>query len=177
MVVHLRIASDPAALATALREKVRALDATAPVFDVHTVRDEIDRSLLRERLLGTITTLFGGLALLLAAIGLYGTMSYGVARRTREFGIRVAIGAGTGSILRLVLREALGLVIAGVSLGLASTWALGRVVRSMLFAIEPTDLVSIAIAGVVLVAVALAAAAIPARRASRVDPTMALRAQ
>jgi ABC-type antimicrobial peptide transport system permease subunit len=76
-----------------------------------------------------------------------------------------------------VLREALGLVIAGVSLGLASTWALGRVVRSMLFAIEPTDLVSIAIAGVVLVAVALAAAAIPARRASRVDPTMALRAQ
>jgi predicted permease len=177
MVVHLRTASDPSALATALREKVRALDATAPVFDVHTVRDEIDRSLLRERLLGTITTLFGGLALLLAAIGLYGTMSYGVARRTREFGIRVAIGAGTGSILRLVLREALGLVVAGVSLGLASAWALGRVVRSMLFAIEPTDLVSIAIAGVVLVAVALAASAIPARRASRVDPTMALRAQ
>ena len=177
MVVHLRTASDPAALATALREKVRALDATAPVFDVHTVRDEIDWSLLRERLLGTITTLFGGLALLLAAIGLYGTMLYGVARRTREFGIRVAIGAGTGSILRLVLREALGLVIAGVSLGLASAWALGRVVSSMLFAIEPTDLVSIAIAGVVLVAVALAASAIPARRASRVDPTMALRAQ
>lgn len=177
MVVHLRTASDPAALAAALREKVRALDATAPVFDVHTVRDEIDRSLVRERLLGTVTTLFGGLALLLAAIGLYGTMSYGVARRTREFGIRVAIGAGTGSILRLVLREALWLVVAGMRLGLASAWALGRVVSSMLFAVEPTDLLSLAIAGVVLAAVALTAASIPARRASRVDPTMALRAQ
>ncbi len=177
MVVHLRTASDPAVLAAALREKVRTLDATAPVFDVHTVRDEIDRSLLRERLLGTVTTLFGGLALLLAAIGLYGTMSYRVAQRTREFGIRVAIGAGTGSILRLVLREALWLVVAGLSLGLASAWVLGRVISSMLFAIEPTDLLSLAIAGVVLAAVALTAASIPARRASRIDPTMALRAQ
>jgi predicted permease len=176
MVVHLRTASDPSALASALREKVRALDATAPVFDVHTVRDEIDRSLLRERLLGTVTTLFGGLALLLAAIGLYGTMSYGVARRTREFGIRAAIGAGSGTILRLVLREALWLVAAGMSLGLASAWALGRVVSSMLFAIEPTDLVSMTIACVVLAAVALGAAAVPARRASRVDPMTALRA-
>ena len=176
MVVHLRTASDPAGLPSQLRERVRALDASATVFDVHTVRDEIDRSLLRERLLGTITSLFGGLALLLAAIGLYGTMSYGVARRTREFGIRVAIGAGTGTILRLVLREALWLVAAGMSLGLASAWALGRVVSSMLFAIEPTDLASVTIASVVLAAVAFGAASIPARRASKVDPMTALRA-
>lgn len=177
MVVHLRTASEPAALASTLREKVRTIDPTVPVFDVHTVQDDLDRSLLRERLVGTLTTLFGALALLLAAIGLYGTMSHGVARRTREFGICLAVGARATDILRLVLREAGWLMVWGVALGLGAAWALGRIVSGMLYAIQPTDLTSLATAAVVLGVVALAAACIPARRASRVDPTTALRAQ
>lgn len=177
MVVHLRTTGNPVAVASALREKVRELDKNAPVFNVHTVQDDLDRSLLRERLVGTITGLFGTLALVLAAIGLYGMMAYGVSRRTREFGIRMAIGANAGSIVGLVLREAIWLVIAGVGVGLAAAWALGRIVKSMLFGIEPSDPVSAAIAVVALAAAALVAAWIPARRASRVDPTRALRYQ
>ena len=118
MVVHLRTGSDLPALAAALRQTVRTLDETVPVFDVHTVRDDIDRSLLRERFVGTVTSLFGALALVLAGIGLYGTLSYTVARRTREFGIRMAIGARAGSIVRLVLSEAVWLLAAGLALGL-----------------------------------------------------------
>jgi predicted permease len=177
MVLHLRTASDPAAVASALRLKVREIDPNAPLFDIRTVQTELDRSLLRERLVGRITALFGGLALLLAAIGLYGTMSHRVARRTREFGIRVAVGAGTGSILRLVLGEAAWLLACGLALGFAAAWISGRLVSSLLFGIEATDLVSAAIAGAVLTAAALAASWIPARRASMVDPTEALRAQ
>jgi predicted permease len=177
MVVHLRTASDPTALASALRQKVRALDKTASVFNLHTVQEELDRSLLRERLVGTITGLFGALALLLAAIGLYGLMAYGVSGRTREFGIRMAMGARSASIVSLVLREAMWLLVAGVVLGLAAAWVLGRIVRSMLFGIEPTDAMSTAIAVVVLAAAAFVAAWIPARRASRVDPMRALHYQ
>ena len=177
MVVHLRTRSDLPALAAALRQTVRTLDATAPVFDVHTVRDDIERSLLRERLVGTVTSLFGALALVLAGIGLYGTFSYTVARRTREFGIRMAIGARAGSIVRLVLGEAVWLLATGLALGLCASWALGRIVSSLLFVIQPSDPVSVAIAAAVLTTAALAAAAIPARRASRVDPMIALRSQ
>jgi len=177
MVVHLRTTGSPVAFTSALRQKVRELDRNAPVFNVHTVQEELDRSLLRERLVGTITGLFGALALLLAAIGLYGVMAYGVSRRTREFGIRMAIGAKAGSIVGLVLREAIRWLVAGIATGLAAAWALGRVVRSMLFGLEPTDPVSTAVAVAVLAGAALFAAWIPARRASRVDPIRALRHQ
>lgn len=136
---------------------------------------QVERSLARERLIGTITGLFGALAMALAAVGLYGLMAYGVSHRTREFGIRMAVGAKSGSIARLVLREAAWLMAAGVVLGLAVAWALGRVVRSMLFGVEPTDPASAAAAVAVLVAAALLAAWIPARRAARLDPTRALR--
>jgi ABC-type antimicrobial peptide transport system permease subunit len=171
-VLHLRTSADPAALAAALRRKIQQLDSTATVSDVHTVRQEIDRKLSRERLMGTVTGLFGALALVLAALGLYGVMAYGVSRRTREFGIRMAVGAGAA---RLVLREALWLVAAGLSAGLGVAWLLGRWVRSLLFGIEPWDPASAAIAAAVPAAVALVAAWIPARRASRADPTAALR--
>ena len=173
-VVHLRTAGNPAALASALRRKIQDLDKTAAIFDVHTVQEEIDRSLLRERLVGTVTGLFGGLALALAAIGLYGLTSYGVVRRTREFGIRIAIGARTGSIVGLVVGEALWLLAAGTAIGLVAAWVLGRVVKAMLFGIEPVDPVSIILAVLVLMAAALFAAWIPARGAARVDPMRAL---
>jgi ABC-type antimicrobial peptide transport system permease subunit len=119
--------------------------------------------------------LFGGLALALAAIGLYGLMSYGVVRRTREFGIRIAIGARAGSIVGLVVGEALWLLVAGTAIGLIAAWVLGRVVKAMLFGIEPSDPVSTVFAILVLAVAALFAAWIPARRAGRVDPMRALR--
>jgi predicted permease len=174
-VVHLRTSGNPTALASALRQKIQELDKTAAIYNVHTVQEEIDRSLLRERLVGTVAGLFGGLALALAAIGLYGLTSYGVARRTREFGIRIAIGARKASILRLVVNEALRLLLAGTAIGLMAAWMLGRVVKAMLFGIEPADSVSIVSAILVLGAAALLAAWIPARRAAKVDPMRALR--
>jgi ABC-type antimicrobial peptide transport system permease subunit len=111
----------------------------------------------------------------LAAIGLYGLMAYGVSRRTREFGIRMAIGATAGSIVNLVLREAGWVLAAGVALALGGAWAMGYLVSSMLFGIQPTDLASVTAAVTVLSIAALIAAWIPARRASRVDPNLALR--
>jgi predicted permease len=173
--VHLRTAGDPMALAPMLRQRVAALDRGAPVFNIRTAEDDIGRSLLRERLVATITALFGGLALLLAAIGLYGVLSYAVARRTREFGIRIAIGAEAASILRLVMREAGWMVGAGIAAGLAASSALARVVQGLLYGIEPHDAVSTAIAVAVLAAAGALAAWVPARRASRVDPIQALR--
>jgi hypothetical protein len=127
------------------------------------------------RLVGTVTSLFGALSLALAALGLYGLLSYGAVRRTREFGIRIAIGATASSIVRLVVSEALGLLAVGTALGLGAAWALGSVVSSMLFGMGPADPLSAALAVVVLAAAALFAAWIPARRASRVEPTRALR--
>jgi predicted permease len=174
-VVHLRTYGNPAALASALRQKVQDLDKTAAIFNLHTVQEEVDRSLLRERLVGTVTGLFGGLALALAAIGLYGLTSYGAVRRTREFGIRIAIGATTGSIVGLVVSEALWLLAAGTAIGLLAAWLLGRVVEAMLFGIGPADPVSAVFAIIVLSTVVLFAACIPARRAAKVDPMRALR--
>jgi len=175
MVIHLRTTGPPSAVAASFRQKIRELDATIPVFDVRTVREEIAGSLLRERLVATITSLFGGLALLLAAIGLYGVLAYGVARRTREFGIRIAVGAGPGAIVTQVMREAGWVVGAGIAGGLLSTWILGRVVASLLYGVDAGDPVSAGIAVAVLIASGGLAAWLPARRASRVDPIQALR--
>jgi predicted permease len=174
-VVHLRTAGNPAALAAALRRKVHDLDASATIYDLHTVEEEMDRSLLRERLVGTITGIFGGLALLLSAIGLYGLISYGVERRTREFGIRIAVGARASSIVGLVLREAAWLLLAGVGVGLIAARFLAHYLNDMLFGMTPSDPTSAGVAIAVLLAAAIAAEFVPAWRASRVDPVQALR--
>jgi predicted permease len=173
--LHVRTAGDPMTLAATVRQKVAELDPAAPVFNIRTAEEEIGRTLLRERLVATITALFGGLALVLAAIGLYGVLSYAVARRTREFGIRIAVGAESSRIVTLVMREAAWVLGAGIAAGLAAASALGRVVSTLLYGVEPTDPASIAAAVIVLATAGTLAAWIPARRASRVDPIRALR--
>jgi predicted permease len=173
--LHVRTSGEPTALASAVRQTVARLDAGAPVFDMRTAEEEIGRSLLRDRLIATITTLFGGLALLLASIGLYGVLSYGISQRTREFGIRIAVGAEAHRILRLVLREAAWVIGLGVAAGLATAWALGRLIGHLLYDVTPGDPLSTAIAVAVLVSVGFVAAWLPAHRASKVDPIRALR--
>jgi len=175
MTVLVRTAGDPLAFAPTLRQKAIEVDRHAIVHNVATAQDQVDRSLLRERLVATMSGLFGVLALLLAAIGLYGVLSYGIARRTREFGIRIAIGAEGRSILRMVLREAGWVLALGIVCGLTAAWWLGRIVGNLLYGVQPGDLASTAIAVGVLAAAGTVAAWIPARRASRIDPLVALR--
>jgi predicted permease len=175
MTIHVRTAGDPLAFASTLRQKVSEVDRNALVYNIATAQDRIDRSLLRERLVATISGLFGALALLLAAIGLYGVLSYGIARRTREIGIRIAIGAEARSILRMVLNEAGWVLGFGIVAGLAAAWWLGRIIGNLLYGVEPGDLTSIGLAVAVLAAAGTLAAWIPARRASRIDPIQALR--
>jgi predicted permease len=175
MTILVRTTSDPLAFAPTLRRKAADVDRRAIVHNIATAQDLVDRSLLRERLVATISGLFGALALLLAAIGLYGVLSYGIARRTREFGIRIAIGAESRSILAIVLREAGWLLAFGIAAGLAAAWGLARIVANLLYEVQPTDLPSMAIAVGILAAVGALAAWVPARRASRIDPIQALR--
>ncbi|HEX9005036.1 MAG TPA: FtsX-like permease family protein, partial [Blastocatellia bacterium] len=135
----------------------------------------IENSLLRERLLATLSGFFGALALMLASIGLYGILSYGVASRTNEIGIRMALGAKQRDVLWLVLREALLLVLTGVAVGLPVIFLTARLVATLLYGLPPTDLVSLGLASLLLLLVAFLAGYWPARRATRIDPMVALR--
>ena len=130
---------------------------------------------MEERLVSTLATFFGILALLLASIGLYGTIAYSVARRTHEIGIRMALGASGGGIIRLVLQDAFLMIATGMAIGLPASLAGGRYVRSQLFGLRPADPLALAFASVTLAAVALLASYLPAQRASGVDPMAALR--
>jgi ABC-type antimicrobial peptide transport system permease subunit len=138
-------------------------------------RTMIDESLLRERLMATLSGFFGLLALLLASIGLYGILSYGVASRTNEIGIRMALGAQRVHVLSLIMREAFVLVLVGVVVGLPFVFAATRLASTLLFNLTPTDPVSVSLAALLLFVVAFLAAYLPARRATKVDPLVALR--
>ena len=177
MTVLVRTAGAPLAFAPTLRRLATGIDREAIVHDVATAQDQVDRALLRERLVATVSGLFAALALLLAAIGLYGVLSHGIARRTREFGIRIAVGAERRSIIGMVLRDAAVVVGIGIAAGLFAAWRLGRVVSALLYEVQPDDLSSIALAVGVLAAVGALAAWLPARRAARIDPLQALRAE
>jgi ABC-type antimicrobial peptide transport system permease subunit len=139
------------------------------------VDEQVSRSLKTERMLAALSSSFGGLALLLSLVGLYGVMSFVVTQRTREIGIRLALGATRSSALCLVLRDALVMITAGIAIALPCVWALGRLVESQLYDVKPTDPAMIAAATLVLCSTALGAALIPAYRASAVNPTEALR--
>jgi len=175
LMLEVRTANDTPAVLERLRATVREMDRNVPVTELTTMALQIDQSLSRERLLSFLSTLLGGLALTLAAIGLYGVLSFSVVRRTREIGIRMAIGARRGEVLGMFLRESAWIVTAGVAMGIPLALAGGKLASSLLYGLEGQDVRTAAIATGVLTIVALAAALIPAARAARVDPLVALR--
>jgi predicted permease len=172
---EIRTAADPQALLPAIREVVGQVNADLPLFNVTTQSVQIDRLLFQERLVARLAGFFGVLALVLACIGLYGLLSYEVSRRTREIGIRIALGAQPESVLRLVLRQGIALAVAGAIVGIGVALGVTRYLASMLYEVRASDPVTMIAAAVLLALVALAACYIPARRATRVDPMVALR--
>jgi len=175
MTVYVRTAMDPTQLIPTLRAKVRDLDPNLPVYSMRTTEVQINNSLSTERMIASLSAVFGLLATLLAVIGLYGVMAYTVAQRTREVGIRMALGAARGNVIWMVMREVLFLVAIGVAAGVIAALALTRVVQSQLFGLTPHDPLTLALATAALAFVACAAGYIPALRASRLDPMVALR--
>ncbi len=151
------------------------IDPTLPVSDMKTLEKQLDNSLVTERLVASLSSAFGLLATLLAAIGLYGVMAYTVARRTREIGIRMSLGAASGDVVWLVMKEVLVLVAIGIGVGLPAAWRLTGLVRTQLYGIQPNDAFTIALATLGIAFVALMAGYVPAMRATRVDPMRALR--
>jgi macrolide transport system ATP-binding/permease protein len=174
MILHVR-ASNPSSIAAGIRSEVQSLEKNLPVSDPMPVSQSISNSLYAARMGAILLGVFGALALLLAAIGLYGVMSFSVSRRTRELGIRMALGARTTDVFRLVLKQGMMLVIPGIALGLIGAAMLTRLLTSFLYGISATDGITFAGIPVILAVVALLACYLPARRAAKVDPLVALR--
>ena len=175
MVLALRTSGDPLALVPAVRRMLAALDADLPLADVSTLQDRRSVSLARPRVNAAVLGGFAVAALLLAGVGIYGVVAYGVVQRTRELGIRMALGAGGSSLLRLVIRQGMTPVLGGMAIGLVGALVGGRVLRGLLFGVGSGDLVTLVLVTSFLLAVALAAMYLPARRAARSDPMVALR--
>jgi len=170
-----RTTGDPLALTGSVRREVVALDPTLPISGIQSMDQRAASSVAQFKLNSIIVTLFAGVALLLASIGIYAVISYAVAQRTREIGIRMALGAATGDVLRLVVRDGMAPAVIGVTLGTIGAFGITRLMRSLLYGVSATDPVVFGLVATVLVLVALGACWVPARRASRVDPNVALR--
>ena len=177
MTAVVRTSGPPEALTEPLRHEIQGVDATLPMFRVKTMASIVERSLSERRFSTLLLALFAALALALAVIGVYGVIAYRVSQGTRELGIRLALGATPGSVARLVVRYAATLALVGVAIGLIGALALGRVVESMLFGVTSRDLATFTLVPAALALVAILASYLPARRASRIDPTEALRAE
>jgi putative ABC transport system permease protein len=175
MTLLVRTAGDPAALLGTLRSEMLAVNKDVPVFAVRTMTEQIAGQLAVDRMIAVLLSIFGGIALLLAAIGIYGVMAYAVAQRTREIGIRIALGAERSDILTMIVRRGLTLALMGAGIGLAFAFALTRAVKTLLFGISATDPLTFGAISILLIAVALLASYFPARRATKVDPLVALR--
>jgi putative ABC transport system permease protein len=175
MTFAVRTQADPAAMTQAVKEQIWKVDAQLPITRVQTMNEVSAASFDARRFNMLLLTLFAGLALVLAAVGVYGVMSYAVTQRTHEIGIRMALGAQVGNVMRLVMKSGLAIAIMGVAIGLAGAVALTRLMRTLLFGVEPTDTATFAGVSICLLLIALAACYIPARRATRVDPLRALR--
>jgi putative ABC transport system permease protein len=170
-----RTKGDPLSLAAPVRQQVLAADPNQPVFNTRTMEELVSRSTGQRRFAMTLLTIFAGVALLLAAVGLYGVMSYTVTQRTHEIGIRMALGARGGDILGMVVRQGMVLVVLGVVIGVVAALLLTRVMSGLLYGVSASDPVTFGGISLLLAVVAFLACYIPARRATRVDPMVALR--
>ena len=177
MTFVIRANSDPTPLIAILRDEVRALDANLPLTNVRTMDKHLGVALLPARLTGAALGVFGLIGLLLASIGMYGVMAYSVAQRTREIGIRMAIGAAASDIIRLVMRQGLTLVLIGTVIGLAGAFAASRLLSGVLYGNNSIDITTFTVVPLVLIAVAAIATFAPARRASHVDPAISVRSE
>jgi putative ABC transport system permease protein len=172
-----RTSSNPLNFASALRQVVARADKTQVVFDIMTMEQSLSEGFAYRRFYMQLFGIFSGLAVVLAIVGIYGVMSYSVSRRTREIGVRVALGAGRPSILRLVVKQGLKLTLMGVTTGIAGAMALTRLIANLLYGVKAIDPLTLGIVSFLLIGVGLAASYVPARRATRVDPISALRYQ
>jgi putative ABC transport system permease protein len=175
--VVFRATGDAAALLGTARKQVQAIDPDLLITNVNTMSQLIGQSLWPQRMGASLLAVFGFLALALSAVGMYGVMGYSVAQRTSEIGIRMALGARRADVLRLVIGQGLALVVIGVVLGVAAAYILARLVADLLFGVRPSDFTTFAITSLILIAVAILASFIPARRATAIDPLIALRAE
>jgi ABC-type antimicrobial peptide transport system permease subunit len=174
MVMATRTAGDPSAIAGSIREQVRQIDPELPFFSVKPMQQRVDESLVGRRTPMLLASLFGGIALFLAAIGIYGVLAYQVAQRRKEIGIRLALGSDGRRIFSLIVSEGLMLLAFGVGVGLAGAFAIRGAMATQLYDVQPLDPVVLAVVAAVLGVVAFLACAVPARRASRIDPLVAL---
>ena len=176
-----RTVDDPLGLIPAVRQAAREIDAQVPLFEVKSQIDQAEESVAKEALFARLSTLLGSIALLLAAVGLYGTMSYVVVRRTAEIGIRMALGAERRTIMRMVLRDTLGVVLAGAAIGIPAALIASRawrdVLDQILFGLQPNDPFISVSAAAILMVVAFIAGWLPAQTASKVDPMIALQSE
>ena len=175
MALVLKTGLEPQTLVSQVRSAVQSIDPEQPVADVRTLDQWVARSLENRRTPTVLLALFGGVALVLSAIGIYGVLAFGVAQRVREFGIRQALGANRQAILSLVLTQGMRTVGIGVALGLAGAYALSRFLRTLLFGVQQHDIAVFAVVTLLLLLVAVVACYVPARRATEIDPMVALR--
>jgi putative ABC transport system permease protein len=177
MLLLVRTSGSPASLAGPIRRAVAALDPDLPVSDIRTLDERLDQSVAQPRVSMIVLGIFAVMALVLAAVGIYGVLSYTVTQRTRELGIRMALGAESKSVMRLVVGQAMTPVLIGVILGLAGAWGATRLMSSLLFGVSATDPLTFLAVALFLLVVAALASWLPARRATMVDPLIALRAE
>ena len=177
MILTVRTDSDPAAMAASIRNAVRAIDPIQPVARVATMEEILAGAIAQPRFNTLLLTLFAGIALLLAAIGIYGVMALSVARRAHEIGIRMAIGARRSDVLRMIVGQGMRLALIGLAIGVAASFAISRALASLLFGVTPADPVTFLAVGLLFLFVALAASYVPARRATRIDPMATLRGE
>jgi putative ABC transport system permease protein len=170
-----RSTSDPLRLVTAVRRQVLAVDGDQPVYNVNTMEKVFNQSIAEPQVITSLLTTFAVIALMLAAIGVYSVMSYSVAQRTHEVGVRMALGAQQRHVLKMILGQGLKLVLVGVVIGVTTAFAVTRVISNLLFGVTPTDPLIFVGVPLLLIAVAMLASYFPARRALKVDPIIALR--
>jgi predicted permease len=176
-VIHLRTRQPLAMIATAVQREVRVMDPNLPIFDVMSVSDQIADSYWRQRMTGVLISIFAGLALVLGMAGMYSVMAYTVAERTREIGIRMALGANASDVVQHILREGALVLACGIAVGTGGALATTRLLNSLLFGVQARDPAILILAVAVLLAAGMLASYIPARRATRVDPMVALRCE